>query len=162
MSSPNPPIQVATLCYLRQAGRSLMLHRNKKANDVHEGKWNGLGGKVQAGETPEECAQREIEEESGLRALDLDLRGVITFPLFSHGKDWYVFVFIVREFEGDLIDSPEGDLAWIPDDEVLKLNLWEGDRIFLPWLDGPDFFSARFNYIDGRLQSHTVAFYPAR
>ena len=152
--------QLATLCYVKKDGRTLMLHRIKKSNDVHEGKWNGLGGKVQDGESPEECARREVLEESGLSALTLDLRGVITFPLFSHGKDWYVFVFVIREFTGELIDSPEGELAWIPDSEMLELNLWEGDRTFLPWLDGQGFFSAKFVYVDGQLESHSVVFYP--
>lgn len=152
--------QLATLCYVKKDGRTLMLHRIKKANDVHEGKWNGLGGKMQGGETPEECAVREVQEECGLEALALDLRGVITFPMFSHERDWYVFVYIIREFRGELIDSPEGELAWIPDEEIPTLNLWEGDRIFLPWLDGPEFFSAKFVYHDGRCVSHSVTFYP--
>lgn len=155
----NPPI-LATLCYVKRNGRTLMLHRIKKANDVHEGKWNGLGGKFHPGETPEDCAAREVFEESGLRVGKPDLRGVITFPLFSHDADWYVFVFVIRDFDGELADSPEGELAWIPDEQLLELNLWEGDRIFLPWLDGPDFFSARFVYEAGRFVSHSVSFHP--
>ncbi len=155
----NPPI-LATLCYLKHDGCTLMLHRNKKPNDVHEGKWNGLGGKFRPGETPEECAIREVFEESGFTTERPDLRGVITFPLFSHDSDWYVFVFVIHEFGGAIADSPEGELAWIPDETVLDLNLWEGDRIFLPWLDRPEFFSARFNYEAGRFVSHTVNFYP--
>lgn len=155
----NPPI-LASLCYLKRDGQTLMLHRVKKENDVHEGKWNGLGGKFLPGETPEECAVREVFEESGLRAEHPELRGVITFPLFSHDADWYVFVFVIREFGGALADSPEGKLAWIPDAEVAGLNLWEGDRVFLPWLDGRDFFSARFIYEKGRFVSHSVTFHP--
>ncbi|MEY3197958.1 MAG: hypothetical protein RL023_812 [Candidatus Parcubacteria bacterium] len=56
--------QLATLIYVLHQDKVLMLHRTKKANDVHEGKWNGLGGKFEAGETPEECMLRELEEES--------------------------------------------------------------------------------------------------
>ena len=158
----NPIQQLATLCYVKKDNHTLMLHRIKKENDVHEGKWNGLGGKAQAGETPEECAIREVREECGLTPLSLEMCGFITFPLFSHGKDWYVFVFIIREFEGELIDSPEGELAWIPDSEVLSLNLWEGDRVFLPWLEMPGFFSAKFEYENGRYQSHSVIFSPPK
>ncbi|HUF38345.1 MAG TPA: 8-oxo-dGTP diphosphatase [Anaerolineales bacterium] len=155
----NPPI-LATLCYIKRGDRTLMLHRNKKENDVHKGKWNGLGGKFLPGETPEDCAAREVFEESGLRAERLDLCGVITFPLFSHDSDWYVFVFIVTAFGGELAESPEGELAWIPDRDLLDLNLWEGDRIFLPWLARPEFFSARFIYEKGQFVSHSVRFYP--
>ena len=63
-----------------------MVHRIKKENDMHAGKWNGLGGKLENGETPEECAIREIYEESGLWVKDLHLKGIITFPAFD-GED---------------------------------------------------------------------------
>ncbi|RCK80825.1 MAG: Mutator mutT protein (7,8-dihydro-8-oxoguanine-triphosphatase) [Candidatus Ozemobacter sibiricus] len=153
-------MKLATLCYLRQNGKTLMLHRIKKQNDIHEGKWNGLGGKFEPGETPEACARREIYEESGLKARRLELKGFITFPEFARLEDWYVFVFVVPEFEGDLKVSPEGVLRWIPDAELFNIPLWDGDRIFLPWLDRPGFFSARFTYKAGRLIDHTVEFYP--
>ena len=59
-------MKLATLCYVISNGKTLMIYRNKKENDYHEGKWNGLGGKFEQGETPEECAIREVYEESGL------------------------------------------------------------------------------------------------
>jgi len=152
-------MKLATLCYLRRDGHTLMLHRVKKKNDIHEGKWNGLGGKFEAGESPEDCARREILEESGLVAKKLILKGFLSFPSFAHDEDWYAFVFVVPEFEGELIDSPEGDLAWIPDDELMTLNLWEGDRVFMPWLDRSGFFSAKFRYQDGKYVDHEVVFY---
>jgi len=152
-------MRLHTLCYLKRDGKTLMVHRVKKANDVHQGKWNGLGGKLEAGETPEECAIREIREESGLAARNPQLKGFLTFPSFANEEDWYAFVFVVREFEGELIDSPEGRLKWIPDEQVLELNLWEGDRIFLPWLERPGFFSGKFAYKDGVLREHGVVFY---
>ena len=152
-------MKLATLCYIRRDGHTLMVHRIKKANDIHEGKWNGLGGKLEPGETPEECAIREIFEESGLRVRHPLFKGMLTFPLFAHNEDWYAFVFVVTDFDGELIDSPEGQLRWIPDDELLSLNLWEGDRIFLPWLDRPGFFSGKYSYVDGQLLSHSMIHY---
>lgn len=151
-------MKLATLCYLRRDGKTLMLHRIKKANDVHEGKWNGLGGKFEPGETPEECAIREIYEESGLRAENPLLKGFLTFPGFANDEDWYAFVFVVRQFTGELIESPEGDLSWIEDERLPQLNLWEGDLIFLPWLDQPGFFSAKFVYKNNHLVAHDVVF----
>lgn len=133
-----------------------MIHRVKKANDMHQGKWNGLGGKLEPGETPEECVLREIREESGLQAVNPILKGFLTFPGFANDEDWYAFVFLVREFQGELIDSQEGILKWINNDQLLELNLWEGDRIFLPWLDQAGFFSGKFVYQDNRLVAHTV------
>ncbi len=154
-------MKLATLCYVKKDGHTLMVHRVKKENDVHEGKWNGLGGKFEPGETPEACARREILEESGLHAQRLVLKGFISFPKFAHHEDWYAFVFVVPEFDGELIDSPEGNLAWIPDNALLDLNLWEGDRVFMPWLEQPEFFSAKFVYKDGEFVNYEVAFYPA-
>lgn len=153
-------MKLGTLCYVRQAGRTLMLHRVKKDNDFHEGKWNGLGGKVELGESPEECVVREVREESGLDICHPVLHGILTFPSFDEVDDWFVFVYTAHEFTGTLIDSPEGTLQWIEDQAVLDLNLWEGDRIFLPWIDQGRFFSGKFTYRDGRLQAHEVTFHP--
>jgi 8-oxo-dGTP diphosphatase len=152
-------MKLATLAYLRQEGKTLMVHRNKKVNDMHRGRWNGLGGKFEAGETPEECVIREIREESGLAARHPILKGFLTFPGFSNDEDWYAFVFVVNEFEGELSESPEGDLHWIADDALPDLFLWEGDLIFLPWLDRPGFFSGKFIYRDNKLVSHSVVFH---
>lgn len=153
-------MKLGTLCYVRRAGSTLMLYRNKKALDFHEGKWNGLGGKFELGETPEECVIREVREESGLEVRSPVLHGVITFPAFDEVDDWYVFVYTADDFEGELIDSPEGDLEWIPDAKLADLNLWEGDHVFLPWLGRERFFSAKFVYREGRLQEHAVTFHP--
>jgi 8-oxo-dGTP diphosphatase len=152
-------MKLATLCYLRKDGRTLMIHRVKKAGDIHAGKWNGLGGKLEPGETPEECAAREIREESGLVARRLELKGVLSFPGFANDEDWYAFVFVVPEFEGQISESQEGYLQWIESTEIYNLNLWEGDRVFLPWLDQPGLFSGKFVYKNGRLVDHSVIFY---
>jgi 8-oxo-dGTP diphosphatase len=152
-------MKLATLCYVRREGQTLMVHRVKKVNDMHHGKWNGLGGKLNPGETPEECAQREIYEESGLSVQNPKLKGILTFPAFAKDEDWYVFVFVVEDFWGELIDSPEGNLQWVDNSDLTRLNLWEGDATFLPWLDRRGIFSGKFIYQDGKLKSHTVAFY---
>ena len=154
--------QLATICYIDNGKELLMLHRNKKPNDVHEGKWIGVGGKLERGETPQECAAREILEETGLKAKPV-LKGVITFPEFTPNLDWYTYVFKVTEFEGDLIDCNEGTLEWVPYDEVLQKPSWDGDRIFLEWiLENEPFFSAKFNYEAGEYVSHKVEFYGER
>ena len=152
-------MKLATLLYVRTATHTLMLLRNKKRNDVHAGRWNGLGGKFEPGEAPEECARRELLEESGLVAQELEWKGILTFPMFDGRDDWYVHVFVITEYSGELIESPEGDLAWIENNALLELNLWPGDRVFLPWVFGDRFFSARFNYVDGKVESYQNQFY---
>jgi 8-oxo-dGTP diphosphatase len=150
---------LATLCYVKYDGHTLMIHRNKRPGDIHEGKWNGLGGKFEAGESPESCVIREIEEESGLRLKTPLLHGLLTFVNFK-GKDWYVFVFTASEFEGTLVDdTPEGKLEWIRDEDILSLPLWDSDQVFLPWLQGEQFFSARFWYEGETFVKHEVTFY---
>lgn len=153
-------MKFATLCYVRRDNKTLMVHRIKKENDMHQGKWNGLGGKLEPGETPEECAIREIREESGLEVKHLVLKGLLTFPLFAKNEDWYAFVYVVDQVEGDLIESPEGILEWVDNDKILELNLWEGDHIFLPWLERSGFFSAKFVYDNGQYIDHQVVYYP--
>jgi 8-oxo-dGTP diphosphatase len=149
---------LATLCYLKLNGHTLMVHRNRKVNDIHEGKWNGLGGKFEPGETPEECVFREVYEESGLSIRSPKLCGLLMFPKFK-GNDWYVFAFTSSDFTGELIDSPEGKLEWIPDEKVLELTLWESDHIFMPWIKSGKFFSAKFIYEGEKLKGHEVVFY---
>jgi 8-oxo-dGTP diphosphatase len=154
-------MKLATLCYVidKRHNKTLMLHRTKKKNDIHEGKWNGLGGKFENNETPEECVIREIKEESGLSISSPKLHGFLTFPMFDGIHDWYVFVFTADKFKGKLIDSNEGRLEWIQSDKITDLNLWDGDAIFLKWLNNDKFFSAKFNYENGLLKNYTVNFY---
>jgi 8-oxo-dGTP diphosphatase len=154
-------MKLATLCYVidKSQNKTLMIHRVKKENDYHEGKWNGLGGKLESGESPEDCVIREIKEEAGLTIKNPRMHGFITFPNFDEVDDWYVFIFTAEDFEGNLIDSPEGNLKWIFNDELTSLNLWDGDRIFLEWLFQNRFFSAKFIYENGKYKNHTVSFY---
>jgi len=150
---------LATLCYVKHDGKTLMVHRNKKPNDIHEGKWNGLGGKFEAGETPEMCVRREVQEESGLIIQSPHLHGLLMFLKFK-GNDWYVFVFTATEFEGKMSQSsPEGHLEWIDDDRLTSLNLWESDQIFFPWLKEGKFFSAKFEYEGDVMKRYEAKFY---
>jgi len=154
-------MKLATLCYVqdKKTNSTLMLHRVKKENDYHHGKWNGLGGKFEPGESPEECAVREIKEESGLNVKSIKMKGFITFPIFDGIEDWHVFVFVIDDFDGELIDSNEGHLGWIPNGELININLWGGDKYFIPWLFEDNFFSAKFIYENGKYLSHIVHFY---
>jgi len=134
-----------------------MIYRNKKPNDIHKDKWDGLGGKLEAGETPEECVRREILEESGLLIENPRLHGLLLFTNFK-GNDWYVFVYTATEFTGELIDSSEGTLEWIPDEKITSLNLWQSDHIFLPWIEAGKHFSAKFEYDGDMMKGYEVTF----
>jgi len=154
-------MKLATLCYVmdNNSNKTLMIHRIKKENDYHEGKWNGLGGKFNACESPEDCVVREVKEESGLTIVNPRMHGFITFPCFDGKEDWHVFIFTAEEYSGELIDSHEGNLEWIPNEKLTELNLWNGDKIFLGWLFQNKFFSAKFVYEDGKFVDYEVRFY---
>lgn len=139
---------------------TLMLHRHKKMGKIYDDKWNGLGGKMEAGETPEECVVREVREESGLKIQDPQLKGVLTFPAFDGVDDWLVFVYVATRFSGTPRKvSEEGELCWVPTKDIHKLNLWEGDRHFLKLLDGQGFFSGKFIYKKGKFAGHKMKLY---
>lgn len=136
---------LSTLCYLTKDGKTLMLHRIKKPNDVHQGKWVGLGGKLEENESPDECVRREVQEEAGIQITDPKLRGIITFPEFTPNNTWHVFVYVAHDYTGSLCECNEGVLEWVPNERIHELNLWASDRVFLDWLyQRSDFFTAKF------------------
>src|SRR5262245_46837507 len=132
---PYTPI-VATLGYVLSpdGGQVLLVHRNRRPDDNHLGKYNGLGGKLHAGEDVVACMRREVREEAGLECEEMVLRGTISWPGFGKGgEDWLGFVFRIDRFSGEpLAENAEGTLTWIDVGRILELPLWEGDRHFLP------------------------------
>jgi 8-oxo-dGTP diphosphatase len=150
---------LASLCYIQHNQCTLMIHRTKRVNDIHAGKWNGLGGKFESGESPEECVVREVREESGLEIMHPRLCGLLIFQAFK-GDDWYVFVFTAREFKGRLKETEEGYLEWIPDAQLESLPLWASDHVFLPWIRQGRLFSAKFLYAGEQMKDYSVTFYP--
>ncbi|WP_142414069.1 NUDIX hydrolase [Hathewaya massiliensis] len=152
-------MKVATSCYITKDNKTLMLHRIKKKDDVHKGRWIGLGGKIEQGETPEDCVIREVKEESGLTLKNPILRGILTFPKFDKNEDWYVFLYTATEVEGELQECNEGVLQWIDNDKILDLNILEGDKLFLGWLKQYQMFSAKLVYDNGELIEHKLVVY---
>ena len=135
-----------TLCYIEQNDCYLMLHRVKKVNDVNHDKWVGVGGKFEDGESPEECVCRETLEETGLTLRCPEYRGLVTF-VSDKWETEYMHLFWAGSFSGSLISCDEGTLEWVPKADMKKLNLWEGDHIFLRLLEARvPFFSLKLVY----------------
>lgn len=141
-----------TLCYLERGDEYLMLHRTKKKNDENHDKWIGVGGKFEAGESPEDCMRREIFEETGLTVSDYRYRGIVTFVSDIYETE-YMHLFTVTDWMGEARECDEGELAWIKKQKLFDLTLWQGDRIFLQLLqeDAP-FFSLKLTYRGDELQ----------
>ena len=169
----------STLCYIEKDGKYLMLLRNKKKVDCNKGKWIGVGGKREPLETVPECLLREVREETGLRLKSWTARAIIAF----NSDEWEherMFLFTADDFEvvsgagvseedaergrrvlraletGEVLSGAEGDLKWIPKDEIMDLNLWEGDRLFLKKVaeDEPFFFMRLEYHGDDLVESH--------
>ena len=148
------PARLTTLCYIVQDHSVLMLQRNRKKNDPNEGKWIGIGGKVEPGESPDECLLREVFEETGLTLQRFDCKGIITF-VSDEWDDEYMVLYSADRFTGVLKeDCPEGQLCWIPIEEVMRLPMWEGDRYFLqPLLEGKEKIQMKLVYKGDQLVS---------
>lgn len=144
-------MKLTTLCYIERDDKYLMLHRVKKENDLNHDKWIGVGGKLEADETPEECILREVKEETGLTLLKYRARGLLTF-ISDEWETEYIFLFTATEYVGTMTECDEGELVWVQKAEIEKLKLWEGDRIFL-WLlnECEDYFSLKLRYEGERL-----------
>lgn len=136
---PFTPI-LATLGYVLSLDRRrvLLIHRNRRPEDAHFGKYNGLGGKLERAEDVVACIRREVREEAGLECDEVILRGTISWPGFGkQGEDWFGFIFLIPRWHGEpLRDNAEGTLEWVAVDRILSLPLWAGDRHFLPLVFG--------------------------
>ncbi|MBE6636422.1 MAG: 8-oxo-dGTP diphosphatase [Ruminococcaceae bacterium] len=150
----------SVLCYIEQAGHYLMLCRNRKQQDENAGKWIGVGGKMEEGESPDDCLLREVREETGFSLSAFRFRGLVTFVSDCYGTE-YMHLFTADGFQGERIACDEGDLAWIPKEEVPSLPLWEGDRIFLQLLaEEAPFFLLKLVYRGDALTAATLNGHP--
>jgi len=150
---------LATLGYiLSPDGKQvLMIHRNKRPDDIHYGKYNGLGGKLEAIEDVISGLRREILEESGLIVDHAILRGTISWPGFGkNGEDWFGFIFRIEGWHGEVLaGNHEGTLEWVPLDAISTLSLWPSDHNFLPLVfdDDPHPFHGIMPYNNGEMVS---------
>lgn len=123
-----------------------MIHRTKKKNDPNAGKYIGVGGHFEEGESPEDCICREVLEETGLTLLSLSYRGIVTF-VSDQWETEYVHVFTSNRFEGNLHPCDEGELRWIERKKLFDYPMWEGDAVFLRLIEkNAPFFSLKLTY----------------
>jgi 8-oxo-dGTP diphosphatase len=159
---PYTPI-LATLGYVLSPDgrRVLMIRRDRDPADLHFGKYNGLGGKLEPGEDVVAGLRREVREEAGIECTRLALRGTISWPGFGkRGEDWFGFIFRIDAFAGTPLDgNVEGSLVWVEREKLGEVPLWEGDRHFLPLVfdEAVPQFHGVMPYRDGRPVSWTVS-----
>ena len=119
-----------TLIYVRHGSLWLMMLRNKKEHDINAGKWIGVGGKAEAGESIRSGALREIREETGILPDSLDFRGIVNF-MYEGEESECMWLYTAETTSTEVPECSEGTLAWIKEEDIMDLELWEGDRIFL-------------------------------
>jgi len=155
---PYCPI-TGTLGYIlsKDKQKVLLVNRNKRKNDTHLGKYNGLGGKMEKNESITTCMKREIKEEAGIDCIKIELRGSINWTGFgSNGEDWLGFIFLITEFSGVVkTENEEGTLHWIDIDKIYEFPIWEGDKHYLPMIfdNNPKQFHGLMPYINGKPKS---------
>ena len=140
----------SVLAYIKKDGQFLMLYRNKKEHDINKGKWIGIGGHIEEGVTKEQALIREIKEETGLNVLHYIYRGELLFV--NNDFEEVMYLYLVDEISGNVIDCDEGELAWVKQNDLMSLNMWEGDYKFLPLLINTDeFIRLELRYCDDQL-----------
>jgi 8-oxo-dGTP diphosphatase len=100
---------------------------------ISEGKWNAPGGKMEPGETPEQCVLREVLEETGLEIIKLTSHGSLRFHM--DGKEelsFVVYIFSTRSFKGEVKSSDAGEVRWFDVDNVPYDAMWDDDKYALP------------------------------
>lgn len=151
-------MKITTLCYPEKDGKYLMLYRNRKKNDPNGGKWIGIGGHLEKGELPHECAARELFEETGLMSQKMILAGQIFFYSDEY-EDECMYLYRAEGLSGTVTDCDEGTLQWIEKPRIPTLPMWEGDMLFLDLLlKNSPFFTMSLTYEKDKLVEHKTYF----
>lgn len=148
---------IATICEITRAGKLLL--QKKAAGKFGEGKWNGPGGKVLKGETPEDGVIREVMEETGLTIKNPDLKGVLDFYFGEKDEpDWIAYIYHVTDYTGDITANEEGELKWFKYEDIPYDMMWQDDEYWLPaMLEGKSFMGAFwFNEEGTELIKHNI------
>lgn len=148
-------MKLTTLCYIEKDNKYLMLYRNKKENDLNQGKWVGIGGKFEEKESPDECLLREVKEETGLTLINYKLRCLVTF-VSDKWETEHMYVYTSNSFKGTIHECNEGTLKWIDIDKIYDLNIWEGDKLFFNKMQNEEnFFTMKVEYQGDKLVSYS-------
>lgn len=128
---------VGSVCYVRRGEKILLLHRN---HPPFEGKWDGLGGLVEYGESPEEAAIREVFEESGLTVTNCSYRAHLLQYNSERELAISAHLFVADSPEGEPRESEEGLPVWIPVSQIHEVDLIDFMHLTLPMVLTPDSF----------------------
>ena len=142
MSSPR---QLLTLTIVHQPPKVLL---GLKKRGFGEGRWNGFGGKVMEGESIEEAAHRELEEECGIVGIGLNKVGIMEFEFKDDPTVLEVHLFKVSDFSGEPVETDEMRPIWFGETEVPFDSMWPDDKLWFPYFIAGQKFRAKFSLED--------------
>ncbi|MCL6269452.1 8-oxo-dGTP diphosphatase [Sansalvadorimonas sp. 2012CJ34-2] len=119
---------IATLMFIIKDGKILLI---RKKRGLGAGKINGPGGKLDPGETPEQCAVREVQEELLVTPENISYHGISLFQ-FTDGYSIHVYIFSATDFKGTPTETDEAIPLWFELDRIPYQEMWEDDGIWLP------------------------------
>lgn len=155
-------VKLATMIYLLKEDGVLFLERRKENDTVHkQGMHIPMGGKVEKGESAEDCIKRESLEESGIKVNSVELKGIIYFREFGDtADDWIDYIYTSKDFQGEPQDGYEGNFMWVKQNDFNKLNLYEGDKVFIDYIFNKKykFFAVEFRYDKFELKETKLLF----
>lgn len=128
---------MAAMCYICKDEKVLLIKRKK---EPFAGNLVAPGGKFEEGETPFQCVEREIMEETGLKIKNYKLK-IVTSEIGPEHYNWILYIFVCNDFEGSIVESDEGSLCWIHKDSLTRENMSDIDKRMLPYvLDNKKYF----------------------
>ena len=143
----------ATLLFVVEPERVLLIHKKR---GLGAGKVNAPGGRLEPGETPEQCAVREVQEELCVTPTGLEKRGELAFQ-FSDGYSIFVHVFLASGHLGIPTETAEARPQWTSLAAIPYARMWEDDALWVPWLLQGRFFSGRFLFDGESMLDHQLA-----
>jgi len=146
------PQTLATLCFVRQGTNVLMI---RKKRGLGAGKINGVGGKLDPGETPADCIVRETQEELGITLIDPEKRGELHFQ-FVDGYSLFCTVFVATKFRGTPVETAEAIPLWFELNQLPFQEMWEDDRLWLPQLLDDRSFRGFFLFDGDKMLSEQI------
>lgn len=144
--------QAYTVIYIKDktTNKFLFLYRNKKKNDINHGKYIGVGGKIEPGESKDECIVREVYEETNIKLKSFYYMGEVRYIHLDEDDYVAMHVYYSDDYAGVIKECTEGTLKFMSEDEFYRSPHWEGDKIFLDYaLKNKAFKSVDYYYLNG-------------
>ena len=138
--------RVETTLLLLRRDNEIMLARKKRG--FGKDKYNGVGGKLQEGETKEDAMLRETKEEVGIVPASYEYIGFIDFMEFVNGekKNLVMYLFTADAWDGELVESEEMEPCWFSVDQIPYDKMFVDDAYWMPKFLNGEKFNAYFEF----------------